>query len=162
VASRYHPGKERIVIPRVHLTAAAILLVLVTLAPAASSRGQPTQDEEAVRRAGLDYVEGVYDVQPERIERSVHPSLVKRGFFRQGNQYVEATMSYKELVDLARTWNKDGRRDTSIKKVEVLDILDQTAVVKVTASWGVDHMLLGKYDGAWKISLIQWQSPPLP
>ena len=38
--------------------------------------------------------------------------------------------------------------------------LDQTAVAKVTASWGVDYMLLGKHDGQWKIQQILWQSPP--
>ena len=69
-------------------------------------------------------------------------------------------MSYEQLVNLARTWNKEGKRNTAVKNVEVLDVLDQTAVVKITASWGVDHMLLGKYNGAWKITLIQWQSPP--
>lgn len=147
-------------INRVRLTTLAVVLIAAALAPAALSGTQAAQDKEAVRQAGLDYVEGVYNVQPERIERSVHPSLVKRGFARRNGAYAETTMSYDQLVNLARTWNKDGKRDTSIKKVEVLDLLDQTAVVKITASWGVDHMLLGKYDGRWKISLIQWQAPP--
>ena len=124
------------------------------------SRTQAAQDREAVRQAGLDYVEGVYNVQPERIERSVHQTLVKRGFAMRNGAYAEMPMNYEQLVNLARNWNKEGKRDTSVKNVEVLDLLDQTAVVKVTASWGIDHMLLGKYDGKWKVSLIQWQSPP--
>jgi hypothetical protein len=44
--------------------------------------------------------------------------------------------------------------------VLVFDVLDKTAAVKVTASWGVDYMLLGKYDGGWQIVQILWQSPP--
>ena len=126
------------------------------------TRTQAAQDRAAVQQAGLDYVEGVYNVQPERIERSVHPALVKRGFYKKDASapYVEGNMTYEQLVNLARNWNKDGKRDTSVKKVEILDLLDKTAVVKVTASWGVDHMLLGKFDETWKISLIQWQSPP--
>ena len=142
---------------------ASTVLAAVTLtAPAVMSRTQAAQDREAVRQAGLDYVEGIYNVQPERIERSVHPSLVKRGFYKKDASapYVEMPMTYDQLVNLSRTWNKDGKRNTTIKNVEVLDLLDQTAVVKVTASWGIDHMLLGKYDGKWKISLIQWQSHP--
>ena len=140
----------------------AVLLAVAFGTPSVLSRTQAAQDREAVRQAGLDYVEGVYNVQPERIERSVHPSLVKRGFYKKDatTPYAEMPMSYDQLVNLARNWNKDGKRNTSIKNVEVLDLLDQTAVVKVTASWGIDHMLLGKYDGKWKISLIQWQSPP--
>ena len=147
---------------RVRLISAAVLGLMLAFAPAALSRTQAAADREAVRQAGLDYVEGVYNVQPERIERSVHPSLVKRGFSRRqpGGPYVEGNMTYDQLVNLARTWNKEGKRDTSVKKVEVLDLLDQSAVVKITASWGIDHMLLGKYDGRWKISLIQWQSHP--
>jgi hypothetical protein len=144
------------------LLASAVLLAAAFGSSSVMSRTQAAQDREAVRQAGLDYVEGVYNVQPERIERSVHPSLVKRGFYKKdaAAPYVEMPMTYDQLVNLARNWNKDGKRNTSIKNVEVLDLLDQTAVVKITASWGIDHMLLGKYDGQWKINLIQWQSPP--
>jgi hypothetical protein len=131
-------------------------------APLALSMTRAADDRDAVRQAALDYVEGIYDVKPERIERSVHPSLVKRGFYKKdaATPYAEMPMSYEQLVNLARTWNKEGKRNTSVKEVAVLDVLDQTAVAKVTASWGVDYMLLGKYDGTWKISQILWQSPP--
>jgi hypothetical protein len=147
---------------RIALPAAFALAVTLTAAPIVLSRTQAAEDREAVRQAGLDYVEGVYNVQPERIERSVHPTLVKRGFYKKdaATPYVEMPMSYDQLVNLARTWNKEGKRDTRVKNVEVLDMADQTAVVKITASWGIDYMLLGKYDGRWKISQIIWQSPP--
>jgi hypothetical protein len=140
----------------------AALAAALAFTPSVLSRTQAAQDREAVRQAALDYVEGVYTVQPERIQRSVHSSLDKRGFYKKDASapYVEMPMTFDQLVNLARTWNKEGKRDTSIKKVEVLDVLDKTAVAKVTASWGVDYMLLGKYDGAWKITQILWQSPP--
>jgi hypothetical protein len=144
------------------LFASALIVGIAAGASSVITRTQAAQDREAVRQAGLDYIEGVYNVQPERIERSVHPALVKRGFYKKdaAAPYVENPMTYEQLVNLARTWNKEGKRNTSVKNVEILDLLDQTAVVKITASWGIDHMLLGKYDGKWKISLIQWQSPP--
>jgi hypothetical protein len=121
-----------------------------------------TGDKEAVRQAALDYVEGIYNVQPERIERSVHPNVVKRGFYKKdaATPYAEMPMTYEQLVKLAASWNKDGKRDISIKEVVVLDVLDQTAVAKVRASWGIDYMMLGKYDGKWKITQILWQSHP--
>jgi hypothetical protein len=147
---------------RWYLSAPLALAVSFVAAPSVLSLTQSAQDKEAVRQVGLDYVEGVYNVQPERIERSVHPSLVKRGFHKKdaAAPYAELTMSYDQLVNLAKTWNKDGKRDTKIKNVEILDMADQTAVVKITASWGIDYMLVGKYDGRWKISQILWQSPP--
>ena len=141
------------------LTAAALVLAATTFPSPAAAQ---TSDREAVRLAAVDYVEGIYHVQPERITKSVHPSLVKRGFYKKdaAAPYVDMPMTYEQLVKLAANWNKDGKRDTSIKEVTVLEVLDQTAVAKVRAMWGIDYMLLGKYDGQWKIVQILWQSHP--
>ena len=140
----------------------AALLTAVAIAPSIAGYTQAANDREAVRMAALDYVEGIYNVQPERVQRSVHPALVKRGFYKKdaSTPYVEMPMTYDQLVTLSKNWNREGTRDTSIKQVEVYDVLDQTAVVKLTASWGIDYMLLGKFDGTWKITQILWQSPP--
>jgi hypothetical protein len=146
-------------IPR--LATAVIALTLIAL-PATGYAQVSAADKDAVRLAAVDYLEGIYNAQPERIERSVHTTLVKRGFYKKdaGAPYVEMPMTYEQLVKLAGNWNKDGKRDTSIKEVTVLEVLDQTAVAKVTAFWGIDYMLLGKYDGTWKIVQILWQSHP--
>ena len=69
-------------------------------------------------------------------------------------------MTYDQLVTLASNWNREGKQNTSIKKVEVHEVLDQTATAKVTASWGIDHLQLAKYDGRWKIINILWQAHP--
>jgi Putative lumazine-binding len=140
----------------------AALAALVALTAPLQLSAQAGSDREGVRQAALDYVDGIYNVQPDRIQRSVHPTLVKRGFYKKdaGAPYVEMPMTYDQLVTLAGNWNKEGKRDTSIKEVAVLDVLDQTATAKVTASWGIDYMLLGKYDGKWKIVQILWQSHP--
>ena len=145
----------------VGVATALALALLVSGGPARIS-AQATGDRDAVRQAALDYVEGIYNVQPERIERSVHPNLVKRGFYKKdaSTPYAEMPMTYEQLVKLAASWNKDGKRDLSIKEVVVLDVLDQTAVAKVRASWGIDYMMLGKFDGKWKITQILWQSHP--
>lgn len=144
------------------LTAMVVALAVTTIPANVFAQASIAADREAVRLAALDYVEGIYNVQPERIERSVHTTLVKRGFYKKdaAGPYVESPMTYEQLVRLAGSWNKEGKRDTSIKEVAVLDVLDQTAVAKVTASWGIDYMLLGKYDGRWKIVQILWQSHP--
>ena len=145
--------------------AAAVLAAAIAAVPASAVAQNRDADREAVRLAALDYVEGVYNVQPDRIERSVHTSLVKRGFYKDNAAapYNESPMTYEQLVRLAGNWNKEGKRDTSIKEVAVLDVLDQTAVAKVTANWGIDYMLLAKYGDRWKITQILWQShPPKP
>jgi len=126
--------------------------------------GAPDQASEqaAVHQAALDYVEALYLTDPTRIERSVHPQLTKRGFMRRptGEYGPMGTMTYAQLLALAGEWNANGKRDTSIKKVEVLDVLDHTAVAKITAQWGIDYMQLAKFDGRWMIVNIVWQTHP--
>ena len=120
-------------------------------------------DRKAVKRAVLDYVEGVYEVKPEYIERSVHKDLAKVGFGRRSADadYRTIPMTQEQLVSLAASYNADGHIAADApKKVEVFDVLDQTASVKLSASWGIDYMHLAKYDGKWKIIHVLWQTYP--
>lgn len=138
-------------------------LFLLAFAFSLVVNAQTDADREAVRRAALDYVEAVYEVDPAKVERSVHADLAKRGFFLKKGEtaYTANAMTFAQLVDLAKNYNKNGRvpKDAP-KEVVVFEVSDQTASAKVTAVWGIDYMHLAKYDGAWKIVNILWQSPP--
>lgn len=117
----------------------------------------------AVKQASLDYVESVYEVNPSKAERSVHPELVKRGFFVKQNEtaYSPHTMTFAQLVELTKNYNKNGSiPKDAVKEVVVYDVSDQTASAKVTAVWGIDYLHLAKYEGKWKIINILWQSSP--
>ncbi len=139
-------------------------LVLLPAGVAAQQQGVDAE-REAVRQAVLDYVEGIYEVNPARIERSVHPELAKRGFFVKKGEtaYSYGVMTFQQLVELAGTYNKTGRvpKDAP-KEVVIYDVLDQTASAKLTAVWGIDYIHLAKYDGKWKFVNVLWQSPPKP
>ncbi len=52
------------------------------------------------------------------------------------------------------------RSADTVKEVILLDILDQTAAVKVVAYWGTDYLQLAKYEGEWKILHVLWQTAP--
>lgn len=118
-------------------------------------------DHDAVRQAALDYVTAVYESKPELIERSVSPDLTKHGFMRQADgTYRRNRMTYDELLNVAKTWNADRKRDVSIKDVVVGTVLDHTATAMIRATWGIDHMQLVKLDGRWKIVNIVWQTHP--
>jgi hypothetical protein len=123
----------------------------------------PSGDRAAVGQAALDYVEGIYTSDVSRIERSVHPQLAKRGFWRDSPAHPwgpQSTMTYEQLLTLTKTWNAKKDRDTSLKRVDIYEVLDQTASAKVTAMWGIDYLHLAKYDGRWKIINIVWQAHP--
>ncbi len=145
--------------------AALIVAVAATAAGVGfgMQRAAESREVAAVERAVMDYCEAFYEVKPAYIERSVHPELHKFGFGRRSpdEAYQKIPMNYTQLIDLAKRWNKDGTKAKGApKKVEVLDVLDQIACAKLTAAWGIDYLLLGKYDRKWKIEQVIWQTHP--
>ncbi|HYO99123.1 MAG TPA: nuclear transport factor 2 family protein [Pyrinomonadaceae bacterium] len=142
-----------------------VIAALVLLPAGVAAQEGMDAEREAVRQAVLDYVEGIYEVNPARIERSVHPELAKRGFFVKKGEtaYSSDVMTFQQLVEVAKTFNKAGRLPkTAPKEVVVFDVSDQTASAKLTAVWGIDYIHLAKYDGKWKFVNVLWQTRPKP
>ena len=136
------------------------MFVLTTLYGFAGEGNKGSKEDiEGVRAAVLDYVEGVYEVDPARIERSVHPSMRKHGFaFRRG-KYQEIPMTFEQLKRLAAQYNKNGQipKDAP-KEITIFEVMDKTASAKLVASWGMDYFHLAKYEGKWMITNVVWQS----
>jgi hypothetical protein len=118
-------------------------------------------DYKAVKQAILDYVEGVYETDPTRIERSVHPDLAKRGFFVTEKETTESTMSFAQFIEHTKTYNKDGKFPPDApKEIVIYEVLDHTASAKLIAAWGIDYMHLAKYGETWMIVHVLWQTHP--
>lgn len=142
----------------------AMLGVAVTLSLALHAAAQKADtDAEAVQRAVLDYVEGIYEVKPELIDRGVHTDLVKFGYWRndETGEITPMPMTFEQLRSLAERWNADGRiGEDAPKSVTIHEVWDRTASASLEAAWGVDLMHLVKEDGEWKILQVLWQSYP--
>jgi hypothetical protein len=127
--------------------------------------GQKT-DRDLVYAAVEDYVEGLYQVKPERIKNSVHPELTKKGYWKgkdKTDYAYDGLMTFDQLVKLAETWNAKGwLPKDAVKKIDIFDVQDQTASAKLTAHWGTDYFQLAKYEGKWMIVNILWQGPLPP
>ena len=138
------------------------LVLCISMIPAGAA--DAATDKEAVRQAVLDYVEAVYLAQPERIDRSIHTELAKRGFYRapKTSEYKESKMAFERLRWLAENWSKNLKVpvDKLPKEIVVFDVLDMTAAAKLSADWGTDYFHLAKYDGKWKVVHVLWQSYP--
>ena len=118
-------------------------------------------EHKAVRETVLDYVEGVYEADPTRIERSVHPDLAKRGFFIEQQEATESMMSFTQFLEHTKTYNKDGQFPPDApKEIIIYEVLDHTASAKLTAAWGIDYMHLAKYGDKWMIVHVLWQTHP--
>jgi hypothetical protein len=137
-------------------------IALIVLTALTGPLRAQTDDREAVRRAVLDYVEGFYEGDSAKLARSVRPEIFKYGFWkaRDSTRYAGEQMKYPEFFDYARRVKEKNHPapPTAPKTVEVYDVQNQTASAKLTAFWGTDYLLLGKYDGKWMISSVMWQS----
>lgn len=153
---RIAPARRR---SRVPLSTMVGVLALMLAGPL---RAQAT-DRDAVRRAVLDYVEGFYEGDSVKLARAVRPEVFKYGFWkaRDSTRYAGERMQFPEFFEYARRVRQNNRQApaTAPKVVDVFDVQDQTASAKLTASWGTDYLLLGKYDGHWMISSVLWQGP---
>ena len=142
------------------------LLAVAALAFVATSQSsaQSAADREGVRRAVLDYVEGFYEGDSAKLVRSVRPEVVKYGYYipKGKTDYAGSAMPWSEFMAYANRVKSSGRQTpaTAPKDIALLDIADQTASAKLTATWGIDYLHLAKFDGKWMITQVLWQSPP--
>lgn len=140
----------------------ALCLLVFLIMPAFAGSGAGTdEDKKAVREAILHYVEALYEVSPERIDKGVDPSLRKVGFWMSKDGYKKGDMTFDQLKELAGKWNKKGKvGKDSVKEITVYEVMDKTASAKLVAHWGMDYFHLAKMDGEWRIVNVMWQSLP--
>jgi hypothetical protein len=144
----------------------SILFLVVGSLLLTTTANAQTTDKDLVYAAIEDYVDGLYLAQPDRIKKSVHPELMKKGFWKgkdKTDYAYDGIMTFTQLVELAGKWNAKGwLPKDAVKKIEIFDVQDQTATGKLTAHWGTDYFQLAKFDGKWMIVNILWQGPLPP
>ncbi len=120
-------------------------------------------DKAAIRAAALDYIEGWYEGNAERMERSLHPDLAKRIVVtnaQNGRSRLDQ-MSALGLVQGARGgFGKNTPKDKQQKDVTILDVFENAASVKIVAADWVDYLHVAKFNGRWVIVNVLWELKP--
>jgi hypothetical protein len=140
-------------------------LLCIFVLPSGTVFSQSAKDSAAVRAVALDYVEGWYDGNAERMERAVHPKLVKRniGFSKDHtkNENVLGEMNGIQLVDGTRRGFGTGvPKEEQIKNITILSMYNNTASVKAEMKDWIDFMHIGRWNGQWKIINVLWEMKP--
>jgi len=120
-------------------------------------------DSAAIRQAALDYIEGFYEGDGERMERAVHPELAKRIVWtdaKSGKSRLDQ-MGALTLVQGTRAgYGKNTPREKRQMDVSILDIFENVASVKIVATDWVDYLHLAKFNGRWVIVNVLWELKP--
>ncbi|MDN3585235.1 nuclear transport factor 2 family protein [Pedobacter aquatilis] len=122
---------------------------------------QSKQDTLAIKQAALDYIESQHQPNSSRMERALHPRMVKRTFWKDkatNKDYVRET-STESMILLAESFNKKGDKFPSNpkKEIKLLDISERTASIKLIADEWIDYTHLVKLNGIWKIINVLWE-----
>jgi len=140
-----------------------ILVSLLVLAPAAL-RAQAPADSAAIRQTALDYIEGWYEGNADRMERAVHPDLAKR--IVNTDQRGRSVLGHQSAMTLVQNTRRGAGKETPIGErrtdVRILDIFGNTASVRVDASTWIDYLHMAKWNGRWVIINVLWEMHPRP
>ena len=122
------------------------------------------ENKQKIERACLDYIEGFYEGDTAKLINSLKPSLYKFGYWKKKNSAIyepDEHMTFREAIAYAKNVmdKKKFAKEDTIKKVEVLDIMNTIAAAKITAWWGVDYILLSKQGDKWMIEQVLWEGP---
>lgn len=135
-------------------------ILLLSLAPAAHA--QTASDSEAIKQTALDYIEGWYEGNAERMERALHPELAKR--IVRTNKEGMSSIGQMSAMTLVQGTKRGGGRNTPKEKqqkdVTILDVFENAASVKVVASDWVDYLHMAKWNGRWVIVNVLWELKP--
>jgi hypothetical protein len=119
-------------------------------------------DREAIKATALDYVEGWYEGNAERMERALHPDLAKRivNTNEQGRSQLGQMSAMSLVQGVKRGGGKDTAKEKQQKDVVILDVFENAASVKAVMSGWVDYMHIAKFNGRWVVINVLWAMKP--
>lgn len=132
----------------------------------AADSNRPNEAEAAaIRQTALDYIEGWYEGNAERMERALHPELAKR-IVRTDSRTGRSGLGQQSAMTLVQGTRNGGGKNTPKEKqqkdVTILDLFENAASVKVVASDWIDYLHIAKWNGRWVIVNVLWELKPQP
>lgn len=143
---------------RIALTIACV----ATIASPSMARAQSAADSAAIRAPALDYIEGWYTGNAERMERAVHPDLAKR--IMNTDQRGRRVLGHQSAMTLVLNTRAGGGKQTPAaeqrKDVRILDIFGNAASVRIDAGTWVDYLHVARWNDRWVIVNVLWELRP--
>ena len=116
-------------------------------------------DEAAIRGVVSDYVDGWFDGDGARMERALHPELVKRRRGTEGdNRCALVTVTAAEMIDSTRE-GKGRRNDAPDRRIEINIEHLSGGIASVTCLCHryVDLLQLIRMPQGWRIVNAVWR-----
>jgi hypothetical protein len=142
------------------LIIAIILFILMFLSIQAQAQDQA--DRNAIEQTALHYIDGAHAGSADRMERAVHPELCKvtlQTIPQTGETFLRKAGASR-LIQIVGAGGVVLAEDKRNIQVEILDVREGLAMVKVTSAKFWDYLQLAKIDSEWKIVNVLWINHP--
>lgn len=138
------------------------LLFAVSVTAATAQTTVSEADKAAITATALDYIEGWYEANPERMERALSPDLAKRIVMTspEGRSQLQQQTAMSLVQGVKRGGGKNVAKEKQQKDVTILDVFENAACVKVIAADWVDYLQVAKFNGRWVIVNVLWELKP--
>src|SRR4051812_25755847 len=140
------------------------VIALLSSIPMAKAQSASAADAEAIKQTALDYIEGWYEGNTERMERALHPELAKRivRTSKEGMSNLNQISAMTLVQYTRRGGGKNTPKEKQQKDVTILDVFENAASVKVVASDWIDYLHMAKWNGRWVIVNVLWEMKQQP
>lgn len=149
-----------------HLVRLSIIAIACTaVVTARPVMAQSATDSAGIHAAAMNYIEGWYSGDADRMARALHPELAKRMVMTDaetGHSMLNQ-MSAMTLINNTRAGGGSATPAAAQRKdFHILDIYNGAAVARVDASTWVDFLQLARWNGEWKIVNVLWELRSAP
>ena len=127
-----------------------------------STFAQADADRNVIKRTALNYAEGWYEGNADKMESALHPDLAKR--IAKTNDKGQTRLDQMSAMSLVQGtlagYGKETPKEEQQKDVTILDITGGAATVKLEMRDWVDYMHIAKSNGKWLIVNVLWEMKP--
>lgn len=140
-----------------------LFLVMAILCAGISANAQTASPEvDAIKRTALNYAEGWYEGDAEKMESALSTDLAKRIVRTnpQGQSMVSSMTALALVQGTRGGFGKQTPKAEQQKDVTVLDVMGNAATVKLEMRDWIDYLHIGKVNGKWLIINVLWEMKP--
>ena len=143
----------------------ALVLVVACAQRQPTASGKPSThpiaetDRAAIVATVKDYFEGWFAGDATRMERALHPALVKRGIKRDGS--ISRPITAQEMIEYTKKGEGKAERPADLAlEITVDDIYGDIATATVYSAIYVEYVQLLKTPAGWRILNTVYQRRP--
>ncbi len=143
----------------------SLIAIVILFSGVAGAQTAPADENAAITKTALNYIEGWYEGNAERMESALHPELAKRIIYtdpKSGRSQFSHMGAMTLVLGTREGGGSKTPKEKQLKEVTILDRFENVAIVKIVASDWIDYLSVAKFNGKWRIINVLWELKPKP